>query len=740
MEKDAWGGNSPSPMTGIDLDEGEARRKKAERTFRLEAVQTPILRAFGFVIYVLFILAHNQANPVGAGWKDVAIFGLAVLGYSILSWVVLYRFFGRSGSADLSLVFLLLDVPLWIWGIHLSGLERSWLFPVLLIRSGDQALTSFPRAFAFAVYVPLVYLGWLAAQFRPIPWPMELLKMGVLGGVGIYFAFTAKVADGLRKRTRKAVHVARDLILELRLNAQALERNAEELEVQRRKAVEASQAKTDFLSSVSHDLRTPLNAILLYSELVENDAKESGQEELVGDMQKIHGAGRHLLQLLNNLLDLAKIEAGMMSLYMEDISVPMLVEEVRTMAAPLLEKNRNRLALAVDPALRGMSGDVTRLKQILLNLLGNAAKFTKEGTITLRLALESRQDRPWLILQVADTGIGMTPEQAEKLFQEFVQAESYTSRKYGGTGLGLALCRQMARMMDGEIRVESEAGKGSVFTVEIPFRPPVEPLIFDEEPPSAGPRGKVLIIEDDEDFRTGLARLLNREGFETLEAGTGEEGFELAGRERPNLITLDVSLPGISGWEVLEKLKADEGLAGVPVILLTLSEDRSQGFALGAADFLSKPIEPRKCAEFLRRHLAPRLTGSILVVEDDAPLREALARTLEGEGWTTRTAGDGLEALSCLEAGWRPDLVLLDLQLPEMDGFQFLEALRQRPEWADLPVIVATGMTLEEPQRKRLAGHGIRDFVAKGTLPREELLRTVGAMIRKRTDATVDAG
>ena len=398
------------------------------------------------------------------------------------------------------------------------------------------------------------------------------------------------------------------------------------------------------------------------------------------------------------------------------------------MAEPLVAKNRNRLAIEVDPQLKTLSGDATRLQQIFLNLLGNAAKFTENGLITLRLGLVQKE-APWLSIQVTDTGIGLSPEQCGKLFQEYVQAEEGTTRKYGGTGLGLALCRQLARIMGGEIRVESELGKGSTFTVEIPYRPSSTLQKFGRESDGASRRGTVLVIEDDVDFREGLVRLLSREGCQTLEAGTGEEGLEIARALRPDLVTLDIRLPGISGWEVLSILKAEEGLASLPVILMTLSEDRSQGFALGASDFLPKPIELRKCVERVRRYLPSEGSRNILLVEDDLSLREALARTLEGEGWKTLGAGNGREALALLEGGWTPQLVLLDLLLPEMDGFQFLEALRESPVWKGLPVVVATGLDLQEDQRQRLASQGVRGVVSKGGVPREELLQVVGELV-----------
>lgn len=728
MEKGTWDENAIRLGVGIEIDEDQAARNKTTRAFEVEASLTPRLRLLAFAIGAFLLLLHNRAILGRPGWAEFFTYWGVSIAYCLGSWAILHRYYGRTGRLDLALVFLILDVPLFVFGLQLSGLEKSWLFPILLIRAGDQSHTNFKRALAFAHYVPLVYLAWLVVQPRAMPWPQELVKTAALYASAIYIASSTRVADSLRAQTRNAIRVSRELILKLR-------EYASELAAERKKASDANQAKSEFLSTVSHDLRTPLNAILLYSELVESDARETGQEDLEKDMQKIQGAGKHLLQLLNTLLDLAKIEAGMMTLFREDLSVAVLVEEVRAMAGPLAGKNRNRLAIEVDPRLKALSGDATRLQQIFLNLLGNAAKFTEDGLITLRLGLVGEGSQR-LVIQVTDTGIGMTPDQCEKLFQEYVQAEEGTTRKYGGTGLGLALCRQLARLMGGEIQVESTPGKGSTFTVEIPYLPPVRPDSGPAGGSGSNHRGTILVIEDDADFREGLVRIFQREGCETLDAATGQEGLELARMVHPDLITLDVNLPDISGWEVLATLRAEQAFAAVPIILMTLSDDRSQGFALGASDFLPKPIEVRKCVEMLQRHLTRGLPRNILLVEDDERLREALTRTFEGEGWQVRGAGDGREALKALETGWTPHLVLLDLQLPEMDGYQFMEALRMTPQWRDLPVIVATGMELDPAQRARLASKGVRDVVSKGTLPREELLRLVGEMALNRAVGT----
>jgi hypothetical protein len=509
---------------------------------------------------------------------------------------------------------------------------------------------------------------------------------------------------------------------------------AEALRQAREEADAARKAQSAFLAGTSHDLRTPLNSILLYSEMLQQDAETAGQEGMARDLNKIHSAGQHLLQLLNDLLDLAKVEAGKMTLFLEEHSIQALVMELQDLAAPLVAQKGNTLRLEVDPALKTLVTDATRFRQILLNLLSNAAKFTEGGDITLSLRPEHGEGDGWVIAEVRDTGMGIAPDQIDRLFQEFVQGEDNITKRFGGTGLGLVLCQRLSALLGGEIRVASELGKGSVFTIRLPWRrgsqdPSPHPASMPSLAQGALGR-KVLIIDDDEGFREALGRVFTQEGYQVLEAGGGEEGLAIAREAHPTLITLDVVMPGIDGWTVLRTLKNEPELAGIPVILVTLVEDRSQGFALGAAEYFPKPIDPRRFQEVLRKFATPR--GSLLLVEDDDTQRRALRRILEGDGWRVQEAAHGQEALRFLEEdlakGLKPDLVLLDLLMPRVDGFEFMEILRQRESWRNLPVVVLTSADLEEASRSQLANHDVKSILSKSAAPRAKLLETVRDM------------
>lgn len=405
-----------------------------------------------------------------------------------------------------------------------------------------------------------------------------------------------------------------------RVGMMGLYHDITELLKTRRAAEEANAAKSHFLASMSHELRTPLNAILGYSEMMQEDAEDAGHTEMIPDLQRVQAAGRHLLNLINEVLDLSKIEAGKMELYLEAVDIAKLMGDVATTVHPLVERNGNRLEVIQRNPPGSMQADATRLRQVLLNLLSNASKFTERGVITL----ESERTDSAMVFRVRDTGIGMTPEQLGRLFEAFAQAEASTSSKYGGTGLGLALSRRFCQLMGGDVTVTSEVGKGSTFTASIPLGAARE-----AEPATAsagaGSLGTVLVIDDDPGARNILRRILGKVGYRVLEAASGEVGIRLASLHHPDAITLDVVMPGMDGWAVLSALKSDTGLAGIPVIMVTIMDEMHLGYMLGADEYLTKPIDRRRLAAAIQKH-AGAGTGQL----DDE---------LSREGWSVAEPG-----------------------------------------------------------------------------------------------------
>jgi signal transduction histidine kinase/CheY-like chemotaxis protein len=508
-----------------------------------------------------------------------------------------------------------------------------------------------------------------------------------------------------------------------------LESAHHELAEARDAALEATRLKSEFLANMSHELRTPLNAIIGYSEILAEEAEDSGRESDLADLQKIRSAGKHLLALINDVLDLSKIEAGKMEVHLETVDVAPMLQDVVSTITPLVAKNENRLEVRCPEGLGALRADLTKLRQALFNLLSNACKFTSGGVITLAVERETTDGADWLHFAVSDTGIGISTEQMKKLFQAFSQADSSTSKKYGGTGLGLVLSRRFCQMMGGDITVESAPEAGSTFTIHLPVDGIPRKVPPQAEGTVAAPstRPTVLVIDDDPAARDLMQRFLDQQGLHMVGAASGEEGLRLAKALRPSVITLDVLMPEMDGWAVLTALKSDPELASIPVIMATFLDEENMGFALGATDFLTKPINREHLARLLQKYRRAHPPGQVLVVEDHADLRELTRRMLEQEGCVVAEAENGRVALERVAEN-RPELIVLDLMMPEMDGFSFIEALRQNEAWRSIPIVVVTAKDLTVEDRQRLNGY-VQYIIHKGSRVREELLQELGDRI-----------
>jgi len=493
----------------------------------------------------------------------------------------------------------------------------------------------------------------------------------------------------------------------------------------------ASQHKSQFLANMSHELRTPMNAIIGVSEMLLEDAQELGHDDEVEPLSRILRAGRHLLALINGILDLSKIEAGKMDLDLETFPIEALVRDVATTVGPSAQKNGNRVEVRCAPEVGVMHADETRIRQALLNLASNAVKFTEGGLVTIAAG---RDGPDWVEFRVTDTGIGMTPDQMARLFEDFSQADSSTTRRYGGTGLGLAISRRFCRMMGGDITVQSVSGNGSVFTIRLPAAVKGAAAVTRASASvgiavsrEAQDRGRhILVVDDDPTVRDLMVRHLTKEGFSVLTAADGTEALAQARRAHPAAITLDVMMPGIDGWTVLAAIKGDPELADIPVVLVTIEEDRQRGYALGASEYLVKPVDRRRLVDSLRS-LCGATTGRVLLVEDDDATRATIRQMLTRDGWEVSEAGNGREALERLEAG-RPDAIVLDLMMPEMDGFEFLAHLRNHPQWRTVPVLVATAVELSEEDLVRLNGQVVQVIRKIGQSP-DALLRDLATAL-----------
>ena len=502
----------------------------------------------------------------------------------------------------------------------------------------------------------------------------------------------------------------------------------EEIQDTSRQLAEASQRKSDFVASMSHELRTPLNAIIGLTEMMVTNAARFGTEKAQEPLRRVHRAGTHLLGLINQVLDLSKIEAGKLELNPQRVKLAPLIDEVIGTARQLAEQNKNRLIVDAQENLGVLTVDPMRLRQILLNLLSNACKFTKQGEVKLRA--KGGQWRQLDRVRGCRYRHRHDARAAGQAVRGIHPGRFLTARQYGGTGLGLAISRKLARMMGGDVTVASEPGKGSVFTVRLPGGADLQARSSTSSDGRRSPTADcVLVIDDDATARELIADHLKAEGFSVVTAAAGVEGLKLARELRPTAITLDVIMPDLDGWSVLAALRQDPELAEIPVIMITIVDEHRRGVALGAAGYLTKPIDRERLHRLVSRFRAPVPPTRVLVVEDDAVQRERMRGWLEGPQWTVREAENGRDALNRIQES-KPDVILLDLMMPEMDGFAVVAALQKEAGWQDIPVIVITARDLDAKDRERLNA-GVQFVLVKERFRPADLVERIRRLVQR---------
>lgn len=553
-------------------------------------------------------------------------------------------------------------------------------------------------------------------------------------------AENARLSRELEAKTQIAAKAVaslqqRALLMEItRQQNEDLDRLAAELaeakKIEERRSAEieaAARLKSEFLANFSHEIRTPLNGILGYCDLV---LREEGQRLTPHgrrDLNVIKSNAKTLLALINDILDLSKIEAGRVEIVNEQVDMVQLVDECTSTVREVLRGKEVELRSIIAPRAADAFTDSLKIRQVLLNLLSNAAKFTDNGEIVVTLTDEGST----LVIQVEDTGSGIPTDQLPIIFDKFRQVDGSSSRRVGGTGLGLAIVREVSHVLGGKVSVTSTLGRGSTFTVELPnaidgrgrpSRPVPNPA---QTAVAAAPEDAVvLVIDDDPMVHTLLRGHLEESGFRIISAADGIEGLTLAREHKPTVIILDIHLPKLDGWGVLQRLKSEPGLANTPVIMLSVEEQRARAFSFGACDYLVKPVEPERLVHVVRKSIIPG-TGDILIVDDDAGTREVVSRSLRRAGFTTIEAKNGEEALLRARVV-APAMVVLDLLMPGIDGFEVLRTLRG--QGMNIPILVLTGKVLTK-EDEAILKNGLTHVLSKNGVAIEQVVAEAKKLI-----------
>lgn len=708
------------------------------------AFSLPVPVAYDLLTIVWSIVAAVAASFAalhivgrsGVSWRRILAGGLLLAG-----GIVAMHYIGMAAML-VHIVYDPLLVALSVVIAIVAAVAALWL-SLYFRRSGDERASVWKKLgsglIMGAAVVGMHYTGMIAADFHVAgasahhggmvleqKWLAYFISMGTLFTLGL--SLTGMYISKRLNQKDSEIFTINEELRQMNDHLEELvrERTAQ-LEKAHDEAIAANKIKSQFLANMSHELRTPLNAIIGYSEMLMEEAEELGEQTFVDDLGKIGRAGKHLLALINDILDISKIEAGKMELYAESFGIAAIVQDVVTTVQPLIEAGGNRIE--VRAADGEITADLTKLRQILINLLSNAGKFTQNGTITFEVAAERRSGMDGFRFSVNDTGIGMTAEQMDKLFQPFTQADASTTRKYGGTGLGLTIAGRFSELMGGSIEAASEPDVGSTFVCWLPAVPPPEkpeesgPPNADGVEAGADERTSILLIDDDPANRELMERYLEKEGWRLSFAASGREGIAMARTFRPKVICLDILMPSMDGWSVLSELKNDPQLRDIPVVIWSITDDRQLGYSLGAAEFLTKPVTRERLLEVIGKYVSDDGPQPVLVVEDDAATSDLMTRLLVKEGYAVVQAGNGRHALARM-AEQKPRLILLDLMMPEMDGFQFVAKLRGQPQWEDVPIIVVTAKTITSEDRLRLNGY-VKNVLQKGSYDHKTLLAEI---------------
>ncbi|HEX2060672.1 MAG TPA: response regulator [Thermoanaerobaculia bacterium] len=644
---------------------------------------------------------------------------LLVLAGSCSSSVILYFLYKRGiDRRYLNPVWMTVDVVMCTIGVYATGgIISPWYIWYAAAASAAAFASGKTAAYVVSAANTVAYIGLLMfmGQAKFTNGVMLLAFTRMLFVFGASYFFLVGIANLQEKRLR-----IRQLEAEESRKVEELTRLTEELADANRRIQEADRLKSQFLATMSHELRTPMNSIIGFSEILTEKLQGRVEEKHLGFLRHIHTSGQHLLGIINDILDLSKIEAGKMEIYPEFFSIAPVIESVCQMTRGMT-KRTPPFVVDVPPDLPQIETDLAKFKQVLFNLLSNAVKFSPNGA---PIVVRARLDGGSITVTVRDEGIGIDPRHHALIFEEFRQVDSTARREFGGTGLGLALVKKFVELQGGSVAVESELGKGSTFSFTLPVRSRAAVVT---RLPEAQPvrTARVLVVEDDPHAYELISSALGSAGFLPIRARHGDEALRLAKEWQPIAVTLDLVLPGVDGWEVLKRLKSDDATRTLPVVIISMVENRELGLALGADDYFVKPVDRERLLDRLRA-IASR-TGNgrprLLVIDDDAALHALLDEDLSPLGFVMDRAYSGEEGLRAAESA-TPDVIILDLMMPNMSGFEVADSLKENPRTANIPILVLTSKDVSQEERTLLHAK-VAGLVQKGRSAPEQLVREI---------------
>ncbi|HEX8171039.1 MAG TPA: response regulator [Thermoanaerobaculia bacterium] len=675
------------------------------------------------LVYTLALLTSLIGNALGVFTLRAGT-ALAVWALSCAVSVVLYNLF-RIGFDRrwLNPLWLAADVALVTTGVYATGGIRSPWF-IWYIAASSVAAFAIGKKAAYAVSAGntiayLAMLVWMGqATFFNEVMLLAITRMVFIFGASYFFLIG--VANLQEKRLR-----IRQLEIEESRKVEELTRLTQDLADANRRIQEADRLKSQFLANMSHELRTPMNSIIGFSEILVERLQDKVDAKHLGFLRHIHTSGQHLLGIINDILDLSKIEAGKMEIYPEFFSIAPVIDSVCHVMRGMTRTNAPFI-IEVPPDLPQIETDLAKFKQILFNLLSNAVKFAPpDKPVTIRAWFEGTSESDGRItLSVRDEGIGIDPAHHAMIFEEFRQVDGTVRREFGGTGLGLALVKKFVELQGGHVAVDSRAGAGSTFSFTLPVRS--RAAVVTRVPEPQVQRGdRVLVVEDDANAYDLIASALGSAGFLSLRARHGDEALQLARDSRPVAVTLDLVLPGVDGWEVLKRLKTDEVTCRIPVVIISMIDNRDLGMALGADDYFVKPVDRDRLLERLRALTRMNADGKprLLVIDDDAAVHALLGEDLTRLGFAVESAFTGEDGLRVADAN-APDVIILDLMMPGMSGFDVAESLKENPRTANIPIVVLTSKEIS-PDERALLHTKVSTFVQKGKSARDQLVREI---------------